>query len=168
VHPETGLVWNRWQDRAVIQRVLREEEQVLGLRVVPSRMTARQQEVSDESAAGRAPAKERGADIPSAALSQTPESPERSSRGGRVEQLVSHIATYDRVAELSREHFPAEVEASAARARVSQLSEAIDRAERTGDAFRRALSQVYREPIKPRSSSRRRRQRKGWRKRSES
>ena len=26
VHPETGLVWNRWQDRAVIQKVLREEE----------------------------------------------------------------------------------------------------------------------------------------------
>ena len=148
VHPETGLVWNRWQDRAVIQQVLREEEQALGLRVVTSRLTAPQQEVSVESAAERAPAKERGSDIPSAARSQTPEPPERSSRGGRGEELVAHLKTYERVAELSREQFPAEVEASAARARVSQLEEAIGRADRTGDAFRRALSQVYREPTK--------------------
>src|SRR5688500_17170758 len=34
VHPETGLVWNRWQDRAVIQQVLREQEEALGLRIV--------------------------------------------------------------------------------------------------------------------------------------
>jgi len=148
VHPETGLVWNRWQDRAVIQQVLREEEQALGLRVVTSRLTARQQEVPDGSAAERAPAKERGADLRSAAPSQSSESPARSSTGGRFEELVTHLKTYERVAELSREHFPAEVEASAARARVSQLEEAIGRAERTGDAFRRALSQVYREPIK--------------------
>jgi hypothetical protein len=146
VHPETGLVWNRWQDRAVIQQVLREEEQALGLRAVTSRLTARQHEVPEERAVERTPAKGRGADIPSAVLSQTSESPERSSRGGRVEELITHLKTYERVAELSREHFPSEVEASASRARVSQLEEAIDRADRTGGAFRRALSQVYREP----------------------
>ena len=38
VHPETGRVWNRWQDRAVIQKVLREEEIALGLRVTPGRL----------------------------------------------------------------------------------------------------------------------------------
>ena len=148
VHPETGLVWDRWQDRAVIQQVLREEEQALGLRVVTSRLTARQHEVPEGSVVERAPAKERGAITPSATLSQTAEPPERSSKGGRLEEIIVHLKTYERVAELSREHFPAEVEASAARARVSQLEEAIGRAERTGDAFRRALSQVYREPTK--------------------
>ena len=150
VHPETGLVWNRWQDRAVIQQVLREEEQALGMRVVTSRLTARQHEGLEGSVVERAPAKERGAATPSAALSQTPEPPERSSKGGRVEEIIAHLKTYERVAELSHEHFPAEVEASAARARVSQLEEAIGRAERTGETFTQALSQVYRDPIKAR------------------
>ncbi len=36
VHPETGKVWSRWQDYSTIQRVLREEEEALGLRRVPS------------------------------------------------------------------------------------------------------------------------------------
>jgi hypothetical protein len=37
VHPETGKAWERWQDRPVIQEVLREEERALGLReVAPS------------------------------------------------------------------------------------------------------------------------------------
>lgn len=34
VHPETGKGWDRWQDMAVIQQVLREEERALGLREV--------------------------------------------------------------------------------------------------------------------------------------
>src|SRR5579884_2888099 len=34
VHPETGLVWDRWQDYPAIQRVLREQEQLLGIRHV--------------------------------------------------------------------------------------------------------------------------------------
>ena len=34
VHPETGRVWDRWQDYTLIQRALREEERALGLRQV--------------------------------------------------------------------------------------------------------------------------------------
>lgn len=41
VHPETGKVWSRWQDYPAIQRVLREEEEALGLRRVPGRFTER-------------------------------------------------------------------------------------------------------------------------------
>ncbi len=41
VHPETGKVWSRWQDYPAIQRVLREEEEVLGLRRVPGRFAER-------------------------------------------------------------------------------------------------------------------------------
>jgi hypothetical protein len=36
VHPETGKVWDRWQDYPAIQRALREEEKALGLRSVES------------------------------------------------------------------------------------------------------------------------------------
>src|SRR5260370_41711913 len=37
-HPETGKAWSRWLDYAAIQRVLREEEEALGLwRVRPGR-----------------------------------------------------------------------------------------------------------------------------------
>jgi hypothetical protein len=37
VHPDTLRAWERWQDRPIIERVLRAEEQALGLRAVPGR-----------------------------------------------------------------------------------------------------------------------------------
>ena len=38
VHPDTGIAWERWQDRPTIERALREEEQARGLRSVPGRL----------------------------------------------------------------------------------------------------------------------------------
>jgi hypothetical protein len=38
VHPDTGVAWERWQDRPTIERALREEEQARGLRSVPGRL----------------------------------------------------------------------------------------------------------------------------------
>jgi len=38
VHPETGLAWERWQDRPRIEQSLRELEQELGLRAVAGRL----------------------------------------------------------------------------------------------------------------------------------
>ncbi|HWI89034.1 MAG TPA: relaxase/mobilization nuclease domain-containing protein [Sphingomicrobium sp.] len=38
VHPETGVAWERWKDRPVIERALREEERALGLREVAGRL----------------------------------------------------------------------------------------------------------------------------------
>lgn len=38
VHPDTGVAWERWQDRPKIERALREEEQARGLRSVPGRL----------------------------------------------------------------------------------------------------------------------------------
>jgi hypothetical protein len=38
IHPETGRAWDRWQDRVVTQRVLREEERAFGLREVRGRL----------------------------------------------------------------------------------------------------------------------------------
>lgn len=40
VHPETGKAWERWQDRPLIQEVLREEERALGLREVAPSLTS--------------------------------------------------------------------------------------------------------------------------------
>jgi hypothetical protein len=38
VHPETSVVWDRWQDRSQIERTLRELERALGLREVAGRL----------------------------------------------------------------------------------------------------------------------------------
>jgi len=38
VHPDSGVAWERWQDRPTIERALREEEQARGLRSVPGRL----------------------------------------------------------------------------------------------------------------------------------
>ncbi len=42
VHPETGKVWDRWQEMSAIQQVLREEERALGLREVPGHLHVRE------------------------------------------------------------------------------------------------------------------------------
>jgi hypothetical protein len=38
VHPQTGVAWNRWQDRPRIERTLRDLERTLGLREVAGRL----------------------------------------------------------------------------------------------------------------------------------
>lgn len=38
IHPDTGVAWERWQDRPRIERTLREAERALGLREVPGRL----------------------------------------------------------------------------------------------------------------------------------
>jgi len=38
IHPETGVGWERWQDRPIIERALREQERAFGLREVPGRL----------------------------------------------------------------------------------------------------------------------------------
>ena len=38
IHPETGVAWERWQDRPIIERGLREQERAFGLREVPGRL----------------------------------------------------------------------------------------------------------------------------------
>src|SRR3989475_8429323 len=86
VHPETGKVWSRWQDYPAIQRVLREEEEALGLRRVPGRFT------------------ERAAS-------------ERDVTNG----LADDLRTYERLVEVSRGRYNAEIELSAAQARPRRL-----------------------------------------------
>lgn len=79
VHPETGRAWGRWQDRATIERVLREQERALGLREVPGRLYQLDGQTPPERAAlttgGRRQA-------------------ERSGEPVFVEQVRAHVAEY--------------------------------------------------------------------------
>ena len=111
VHPETGKVWSRWQDYPTIQRVLREQEEALGLRRVSSR-------IAEQS------------------------SVERDLTGGLAEDLQ----TYERLVEVGRERYGADMEVSAAQARLTQLDAASQRAQRVFENFRDSLRAVYRDP----------------------
>lgn len=111
VHPETSKVWSRWQDYPTIQRVLREEEEALGLRRVPSR------------------------------------APERSSAERDLTSgLAEDLRTYERLVEVGRERYGAEMEVSAAQARLTQLDAASQRAKKVLESFRESLRAVYRDP----------------------
>ena len=145
VHPETGLVWNRWQDRAVIQQVLREQEEALGLRIVPGRLAVREQPTLDvitESQRSLAP--EGKAAEP--AVERQRASNNAPAKITKVEEVAGHLRTHERATELVREQYTAEMEANAARARAQQLEEAVHRAATARGAFDRALSAVYRDP----------------------
>lgn len=145
VHPETGLVWNRWQDRAVIQQVLREQEEALGLRIVPGRLPVREQPTLDGIAESQR-SHERDAKAAEPAVERQRASDDASAKITKVDEVAGHLRTHERATELVREQYTAEMEASAARARAQQLDEAVHRAETARAAFDRALSAVYRDP----------------------
>ena len=111
VHPETGKVWSRWQDYPAIQRVLREEEEALGLRRVPGRFTER-------------------------------EASERDVTKG----LADDLQTYERLVEVGRQRYNAELESAAAQARLAQLDATAERARRALDTLKQSLRAVYRDP----------------------
>ena len=142
VHPETGRVWNRWQDRPIIQQVLREEEKALGLRRVPGRLTSREQ-LGLELDEGRDHPRSDHAPEVRTREEAVPASPNRPTR---IEELATHLRSSDRVVELTRDCYSAEIETIAARARAGQLEEAARRKELASNAFDQALTGVYKDP----------------------
>lgn len=141
VHPETGIVWNRWQDRAKVQQVLREEEQALGLRVVPGRLTPREQLPLTLAIDGppQSPPPERHSSTPLAETSKAP-------KVTRIEELSGYLQAHERRGELVDQQYQADLTASAARARLAGLEQALDRAQAGDVAFARALGAVYHDP----------------------
>lgn len=111
VHPETGKVWSRWQDYPAIQRVLREEEEALGLRRVPGRFTER-----------------------------------AASERDVTKGLADDLQTYERLVEVGRQRYNAELESAAAQARLAQLDAAAARARRALDTLTQSLRAIYRDP----------------------
>jgi hypothetical protein len=145
VHPETGKVWSRWQDQRIVQQVLREEERALGLRQVPGRFapeTAQLEKIPESVGVGAPNAN---------TLPGDPATRARNSYA-TVDELASDLRTYERVAELTQCQYVAKLDADAARARVTQLSSAMDRARAAEEAFVQALSEVYRTPEKARDA----------------
>jgi hypothetical protein len=68
------------------------------------------------------------------------------SRMEKVNELASDVRKYERVVELSSELYGAQMDASAARARASQLELAAKRADTTRTRCERALASIYRNP----------------------
>jgi len=146
VHPETGLAWERWKDQPLIQQVLREEERALGLREVAGTLApAREQETAAPTPAARSEelGSERNAERPVERAADPDPAPARPTR---VDEVARDLRTYERVVELTREQYHAQIDVSAARTRVSQLDATAERARAAVAAFDRALADVYRDP----------------------
>ena len=122
VHPETGKVWSQWQDYDAIQRVLRDEEKALGLREVPGTL-------------GR-----------QLALDFPGEQANGDAHGPTVKELAEELRKYERAIESGPGRYSADMETAAAQARLAQLDAAIERANKTREAFDKALAAVYRDP----------------------
>jgi hypothetical protein len=158
VHPETGLAWERWKDQPLIQQVLREEEQALGLREVPGTLTPQQDRSQDgrekqrvHDASGQAAPERSQADTGREQQERERQAEQRQPqqlppRITRVDELAQHLGTHERVVELTREHYLAQIDVSAARARVTQLDAAAERARGAMATFEAALGAVYRDP----------------------
>jgi hypothetical protein len=153
VHPERLTAWERWKDQPVIQQVLREEEQALGLRVVPGRLaslpdrTPPEWATAEQDIAGPRPPSipEPIADGRGTSRRATPRTvPTRETAPS--EAIARVLQTYERVMAIAREHHYAALDASAARARVAEFDLVADAARAADGAFRRSLAAVYRDP----------------------
>lgn len=139
VHPETGKVWDRWQDYPAVQRALREEERALGLRAV-------------ERVVGRPHGRQRGGLDTNEQLAGRVEQSfgDNSGQRGPARQNVAAIRAdldaHESVSEVSRQRYAAEMHVAAMEARVTQMDAAARRLERSESAFDKDLRAVYRDP----------------------
>lgn len=144
VHPETGLAWERWKDQPLIQQVLREEERALGLREVTGTLAPSPERESAGTPGRPDEMRERRSRDPEvegeSAVRQTP------TPLTRVDQVAQDLRTHERVVEMTREQYVAQIDVSAARTRQSQLDAAAERARAAVAAFDRALASVYPNP----------------------
>ncbi len=147
VHPETGKAWERWKDQPVIQQVLREEERALGLREVTGTLSPQREPETPERTAP-APSIDNRSVEPADERHTDRESPSHQSTTPptRVDEVAQSLETRQRVVELTREQYHAQLDASAARSRVSQLEAAAERERDAVAAFDRSLKKVYRDP----------------------
>jgi hypothetical protein len=144
VHPRTGKVWDRWQDYPTIQRVLREEEQALGLRRVERGLVSTQErEGLPRDGGEEREHAQRAGHPPSAEVRDT-----RAQRDG----LRGDLVTYVQVTELAQQRHTAERDVAAARAYLEQLDVAVKRSARAESGLDEALRRAYRDPAAARAS----------------
>ncbi|HWG34291.1 MAG TPA: relaxase/mobilization nuclease domain-containing protein [Gemmatimonadaceae bacterium] len=135
VHPETGRVWDRWQDYPAIQRALREEERALGLRQVESHTNDPPERDSRSLDTTRPPE-----------VASEQSTLQRSAGATRLEMVRADVDAYERVNELTRTRYAAERDLATAEARLNRVDAALDRLSRADLAFEEALSRAYRDP----------------------
>jgi hypothetical protein len=137
VHPETGKMWDRWQDYPRVQRVLREEERALGLRAVETQVEDR-----DKARQKRAEQLE---------LVETDHPTKGNGRRRQHERhgldaIRTDFEAHERVSELAQQRYSLEMDLAGLQANASRLETALNRAERADEALNRELAAVYRQP----------------------
>ncbi|MGH9889216.1 MAG: relaxase/mobilization nuclease domain-containing protein, partial [bacterium] len=139
VHPETGRVWDRWQDYPTIQRVLREEERALGLRQVERHAGQSLERHSKENQRSRETTRSDGA------VAQ----PARPGRGDgqKLTAIKRDLETYESVGELSQQRYSAERDLAASAARREHVEATLERIGRAERALGTALVRAYRDPV---------------------
>ncbi|MGH7618568.1 MAG: relaxase/mobilization nuclease domain-containing protein [Gemmatimonadaceae bacterium] len=139
VHPETGRVWDRWQDYPTIQRALREEERALGLRQVERHSGQLLERHSKETQRSRETTRIDGG----VAQSDGP----RREADPRLTAIERDLETYERVSELSQQRYCAERDVAASAARREQVEATLERIGRADRALDTALVRAYRDPV---------------------
>jgi hypothetical protein len=148
VHPETGLVWNRWQDRAVIQKVLREEEIALGLRVTPGCLGPPERNQLELGLADKASLESINNREPEGPRRPEPDPTRRKIT--KTDELRAELDSYARVVDLNREQYKIQLEVDAARVRYTELREMAERTATADSALKSALADIYRDPAEAR------------------
>ena len=138
VHPETGKMWDRWQDFPRIQRVLREEERTLGLRAVETQV--------DDREKGRQEGRAEQLELVDTHDRTNGNGRQRQHERGDLDAIRADFDAHDRVSELAQQRYSVEMDLAGLQANASRLETAFHRAERADEAFNRELAAVYRQP----------------------
>ena len=136
VHPKTGKAWDRWQDYSIVQRVLREEEETLGLRAVRGPLHASRETNALEKPQG----------VESGEKQREPMRTHSHGRENDVESIQRDLDAHERVTALSRERYAVEMEVASLQARASQLERAIRRVQSADASFMQSLGAKYMQP----------------------
>lgn len=136
VHPETGRAWNRWQDYAVIQRSLREQERALNLREVEGRL---------HQLPGQEPPTRRQTD-PRRHERTVPGEPLAPGRRATIAETVAAVRELAIAHHIRDRGSRAEQFAIVDGARLAQLARLQRDAVLAGNEFDRALARVYADP----------------------
>jgi hypothetical protein len=134
VHPETGRAWDRWQDYATIQGVLREEERSLNLRAVHASVDV----ASDRSRVVDS------ADQMTNAVDSAARPPAASQ--SRTSKIEKDFDALDEVTAATDQRFAAERDVVAGESRCARVEAALAREVQARASFEAALKRAYVEP----------------------
>lgn len=127
VHPETGVAWDRWKDYNAIQRVLRDQERALNVRVV------------DPSVEVNPPSTTRQ-------ITDGSERAEDPRRADRVSRVARDLEALDGQAANESTRAKAQKELSSAQANSERVEHLLEREGRAKAKFDASLCEAYVDP----------------------